>query len=117
MRAEIAVEGEVEIEPTEEATLSGGCDENDEVRAPKVAPRPYVPTKAEVEAHFPLHAEFRSWCKYCVEGKSVSRLHQRGDPTEELIGVTIGIDYCFMVPEESEEGMDAIIVGYDDKRM
>ena len=85
-------------------------------RAPRIASQPYVPTKAEIEAHFPLHAEYRSWCRFCVEGKGTSRQHRSGDK-EESLGVTISIDYCFMVPEESEEGMDAILVGYDDKKM
>ena len=94
--------------------LCGVCeDEDDEIRAPKIAPRPYVPTKAEIDAHYPLHAEYRNWCKYCVEGKGVSRPHHAGDASEEPIGVTVSIDYCFMVPEESEEGMDAILIGYD----
>ena len=98
--------------------MCGECEpeENDEIRAPKIANRPYEPTRTEIDSHFPLHAEFRSWCKYCVEGKSASRPHRAGDPNEEPIGVTISIDYCFMVPEESEEGMDAVLIGYDDKK-
>ena len=99
-----------------ECTVIEPEDERQEARAPKIAFRPYVPTKAQIDAHYPLHAEYRSWCKYCVEGKCGSRPHKAGDPAEETIGVTISIDYCFMVPEESEEGMDAIFVGYDDKK-
>ena len=55
----------------EEATVEGADQDGDteEVRAPKIAPKPYVPTKAEVDAHYPLHADFRSWCKHCVEGE------------------------------------------------
>ena len=116
MRADQPVGGEAEVEAEEEeAMLCGVCDEDDseEVRAPKIAPKPYVPTKAEVDAHYPLHAEYRSWCKYCVAGKAASRLHHAGKADEEPMGVTISIDYCFMVAEESEEGMDAILVGYD----
>ena len=87
-----------------------------EARAPKIASRPNAPTKAEIEAHYPLHAEYRNWCKFCVAGKGTSRQHRAGDPSEETIGVTISVDYCFMVPEEAEEGMDAILVAYDDKK-
>ena len=102
----------------DEAILCGECEpeETMESRAPKIASRPHVPTKAEIDAHFPLHAEFRDWCRFCVEGKCASRQHKAGDSTEESIGVTVSIDYCFMVPEEAEEGMDAILVGYDDKK-
>ena len=95
------------------------CDpetENGEFRAPKVANRPYMPTKAEIDAHYPLHAEYRSWCKYRVEGKGASRLRRTGYPTDETIGVTISIDYFFTTPEESEEGMDAMLAGYDEKK-
>ena len=53
---------------------------------------------------------------FCGFWKCASKQHRTGDSTEESIGVTISIDYCFMVPEESEEGMDAILVGYDDKK-
>ena len=95
-------------EPDEEAT---------EARAPKIARRPEAPTKADIDAHFPWHAEFRSWCKYCVEGKAISRHHVAGDPKEEALGVTVSVDYCFMTPEESEEGMDAILVGYDSEKL
>ena len=99
----------------EEATVEGADQDGDteEVRAPKIAPKPYIPTKAEVDAHYPLHAEYRSWCKHCVAGKASSRLHHAGNAEDEPLGVTVSIDYCFMVAEESEEGMDAILVGYD----
>ena len=108
-------------EAKEEAILCGTCDPEDdgleETRAPNIAKRPYAPTKAEIEAHFPLHADFRSWCKYCMAGKAVSRQHKAKDPDEEALGVTVSIDYCFMVPEESEEEMDAILIGYDSSKM
>ena len=47
-------------------------EETMESRAPKIASRPHVPTKAEIDAHFPLHAEFRDWCRFCVAGKCAS---------------------------------------------
>ena len=117
LRADEA-KGEVEGE----AMMCGKCqpgeeDENLEARAPRIANRPYVPTKAEIAAHFPLHAEYRPWCKCCVHGKGISRQHAAGDNTEEVLGVTISIDYCFMVPEESEEEMDAILIAYDSHKM
>ena len=33
------------------------------------------------------------------------------------MGVTISVDYCFMVPEESDEDMDAILIAYDNHKM
>ena len=52
-----------------------------------------------------------------VAGKAVSRQHSAGNPDEEALGVTVSVDYCFMIPEESEEEMDAIPVGYDSQKM
>ena len=113
LRASDKVEGEAEDDAEIVCEVP---EQEDGARAPRIAVQPYVPTKAEIEAHFPLHAEYRNWCRFCVEGKGTSRQHRSGD-TGESLGVTISLDYCFMVPEESEEGMDAIIVGYDDKKM
>ena len=44
-----------------------------EVRSPKVARKPQAPTRAEVEAHYPLHAECREWCPHCVAGREPAR--------------------------------------------
>ena len=60
-----------------------------------------------------MHAEFRDWCRYFVEGKGVSRHHEKGKEEEKTIGATVGVDYCFWTPEDFEEEMDAILVGYD----
>ena len=46
--------------------------------APRVATRPYTPTKAEVEAHEFTHLPYRSWCAHCVAGKGVSSPHVHG---------------------------------------
>ena len=66
MRVGDKVEGEAEDDAEE---IEVECEpDKEEVRAPRIASQPYVPTKAEIEAHFPLHADFSSWCRFCVEG-------------------------------------------------
>ena len=80
------------------------------MQAPKTV---NVSTKAEVEAHVPMHAEYRSLCKYDVEGRAVSRQHEKGDQVDETLGVTASLDYCLWTPEECEEEMVAIWVGHD----
>ena len=40
-----------------------------EVRKRKTARRPLLPTKAEIDEHYPLHFNYRAWCKHCVAGK------------------------------------------------
>ena len=43
--------------------------EESEMKKPRVGVRPVLPTKAEVEAHFPLHLEYRSWCAHLSRGQ------------------------------------------------
>ena len=55
----------LEVADHDEAILAdvpGGVGE-EEMRKPKVGRRPVLPTKAEVEEHFPLHLQYRSWCR------------------------------------------------------
>ena len=78
-----------------------------------------LPTKAEIEAHFPLHLEYRSWCKHCVHGKGRSNRHLAKDEDEESLGVTWHGDYAFTSGvgyDETEEGMQASLVMYDDSK-
>ena len=48
------------------------------------------------------HIPFRSWCKYCVMGKSVSQAHNRVDKTKETIP-TISIDYAYLSDKQEVE--------------
>ena len=49
--------------------------EGEETRKPQIARRPNAPSKADLEEHFPLHLEYRSWCPHCVAGKGLSLIH------------------------------------------
>ena len=107
-----------QIETEEGAIICEKCEDGEpqeEFRAAKIATRPGVPTKAEIDAFYPLLADFRSWCRYCVEGKRVSRHHEKGKE-EEATGIIVCVDDCFWTPEEFEEEADAIIVGYSQER-
>ena len=48
-----------ERDEPEMADVPGGVGE-EEMRQPKVGRRPVLPTKAEVDEHFPLHLHYRS---------------------------------------------------------
>ena len=90
-------------------------DADAEVRRPRVARRPVLPTKAEVEEHFPLHLHYRSWCEHCVAGKSRMTQHIVEASDREMLGVTVHMDYAFMTPEEVEEDMRPTLVIFDDE--
>ena len=89
-----------------------------EVRKHRIARKPVLPTKAEIEEHFPLHLQYRSWCKHCVAGKARSNQHVKKDESAERLGVTWNADYTFMGGEynEDEDGMQASLVMYDDDK-
>ena len=54
-----------------------------------------LPTQAEIDEHMLTHIPFRSWCRFCVMGKSVAAPHRKIDKGNELIP-TISIDYAFL---------------------
>ena len=67
-----------------------------EVRAPRVARRPILPTKAEIEEHFPLHLNYRSRCAHCRAGKARLAQHRVQPADRERLGVTVHMDYAFI---------------------
>ena len=53
----------------EEEAVEAGDEEGEEARAPRAARSPLQPTRAEWEAHQATHLPYRSWCRFCVEGR------------------------------------------------
>ena len=110
----------VEIQDGKEAgnPSSSNHVEDFEVRKHRTANKPILPTKSEIEEHFPLHLQYRSWCPHCVAGKARSNPHARRDDSSESMGVTWHADYAFMGGEynEEEDGMQASLIMYDDNK-
>ena len=88
----------------------------EEVRQPKVGRRPMAPTKAEVDEHYPLHLNYRSWCEHCRAGKARQDRHLVEPHDRERFGITFNADYAFMTPEEKEEYMQPSLVMFDDDK-
>ena len=85
---------------------------------PRIAGRPYTSSKSEVDAHFPLHLEYRSWCPHCKAGRGISMQHRyQPERDESHLGTTWSLDYCFMTAEEEEDDMRAILVVYDHAKL
>ena len=81
------------------------------MRPPRVARRPVLPTKAEIEEHYPLHLNYRSWCEHCVAGKSRLAQHMVQPSYREILGgVTVHMDYAFMTADEAEEMQRTLVV-------
>ena len=91
-------------------------EEEEEMRVPKIGRRPMLPTKAEVDEHFPLHLKYRSWCKHCRAGKARRAPHIVEPADRERLGVTFSADFAFMGAEEAEEEMQPSLIMYDDDK-
>ena len=109
--AEVPAENETEKEKQEADEVAGvGVDEaagvgvdEPEMKKPRVGARPVLPTKAEVEAHFPLHLEYRSWCTHCRAGKARLAPHMCEASGRDRLGITMSCDYAFLGSEEATE--------------
>ena len=58
------------------------------------APRPHQPTPREIEDHNETHYPPRTWCKFCVEGKSLGE--QRGHGRTESSIPIVACDYFYI---------------------
>ena len=87
-------QGQVEEEVQEPVRVDiGEPESHEEVRHPRVARRPVLPTKAEIDEHFPLHLNFRSWCEHCVAGKARLAQHRVQPSDREKLGVAVHMHY------------------------
>ncbi len=71
----VEIEGEDDVEPTNKA-------EN-----------PRLPSPADVAEHNRTHIPYRSWCKWCVEGRGRGEQH-RASPGSSV--PSVGLDYFFI---------------------
>ena len=88
---EQAEEKEVE-EVGDEEIVEVQDEEEEDCRQPAIARAPVTPTKSEWDARMLLHAEYRSWCPFCVQGKAHCNQHLKETADEDNIGVTISMD-------------------------
>ena len=89
-------------------------DESEEGRKAKSNLVSDVPSQREIDEHMLTHIPFRSWCKFCVMGKSVASPHRKIDKSEESIP-TVSVDYAFLndkqeVVKEENAGMPILAI-------
>ena len=122
--APVAPAGGIDREGEVAAIETAEKDEGEgEVRKPGVGKTHLLPTKEELEEHYPLHLNYRSWCPHCRAGKSRLAPHLCKPSDREKIGITVHSDYVFLGPaeeeeeeEEEEEGRQPCLVVYDDDK-
>ena len=105
--------GEEEIDEDER---SRDEEENGE-RNPKAVRRPNAPTKAQIEEHYPCHAQYRSWCPDCRAGRSLGKQHRRQEEDhDDSLGPVISLDYAFMAGDEVESDRAPVLIAHDHGR-
>ena len=86
-----------------------GEEEAEERLVPRCMRSPSEPSMAEREAHMATHLPFRSWCKFCVQGRAENPPHQKSE-NEEVNTPEIQMDYCFTRKEHEEENITILVV-------
>ena len=93
--------------------MCGKCSEDDELLGvgdllvnedgevyesthPRMLSAPSPPSKQEAQEHALTHLPFRSWCPFCVKGKSKASPHLVGHDCAEKTVPLVAFDYCFM---------------------
>ena len=71
----VEIEGEDDVEPINKAS------------------NPRLPCAADVEEHNRTHIPYRSWCKWCVEGRGRGEQHRTSPGSSVPI---VGLDYFFI---------------------
>ena len=87
---------------------------HEESRKPRVGRRAGLPTKADIDDHFPVYVTSIPLCGHCVAGQARLVPHRVQPSDRERLGVTVSADHAFLVAEEFEEGMQPTFVIYDD---
>ena len=70
--------------------------EAEEETAPRDSlPNPELPSQSEIDDHNVDHCPYRSWCRFCVEGRAREMAHKLQDEATRKIA-TISFDYLFI---------------------
>ena len=86
-----------------------------EARRPAPIRQPRAPTKQELADHLPHHLPYRDWCRHCVEGKATGIQHRTEVKKDTDGAMTMSMDYCFMTAENEEQGVEPILMMFDER--
>ena len=106
------VEGEDEGDDIVQAVEEGG----EESRVPQKVWDPAAPSRAEWLAHQATHLPFRSWCRFCVEGRASNQPHHRAGKEDEQLVPEIHLDYAFARRETEEDTITMLVAKHRQSR-
>ena len=89
------IRGVFPVEDADDAAEGELVVGEEEAQAVDTLPTPYQPTQSERDDHELTHANYRSWCEHCVNGRGLEMKHAA--TTQEGRGIaTVGFDYMFI---------------------
>lgn len=88
-------------------------------------PNPELPSQSEIDGHNIDHCPYRTWCRFCVEGRAREMAHRLQDQSVRKIS-TVSFDYLFVTRgnvftreewelEKLEETFLKVLVVWDSK--
>ena len=90
---------------------AGVQDENEEGRMPRRLPAPHHVSQAERDEHEVTHTPYRTWCRFCVQGRGRKSPHSHQDNTTLGRGVPkISLDYFFLSEADKDANANPVLV-------
>ena len=82
--------------PNETNEVIEAAEESD-VRIP--VPTPQLPSQSDIDDHCITHIPYRSWCRFCVEGRGREMAHKEVDHGSRDVA-TVAFDYLFVTKKD-----------------
>ena len=88
-------ETDSEKEKDKERTGDEESEDKEEGRNARILRAPPIVSQRERDEHNATHCPFRSWCQYCVKGRSHKMPHVKVKDDEETKVPRISMDYFY----------------------
>ena len=91
------------------AAEEGSEAESEEARVPRAARDPGEPSDEERRRHECTHLPYRSWCRYCVQGRMQNPPHQSHTGGAHDVP-EVALDYCFLAKDTSDKSLTVLVI-------
>ena len=104
--------GEGEVQVDEDAGVQEGIEEG---RPPTRVHTPHHVSQAERDEHEITHTPYRTWCRFCVQGRGRRSPHRPQDELTRRKGVPkVSLDYYFLSEVDQEASANPVLVMLDE---
>ena len=103
------------VEVEDAGAQEGDGDGEEEGRAPARVHIPHQVSQAEREEHEITHTPYRTWCRFCVQGRRRRSPHRPQDETTRRNGVPkVSLDYFFLSEAVQDASPNPVLVMLDE---